>query len=156
MRSPTHREVDEHGRLQVHVDKVVEERLRASRGAGGEDAGLVLKALDSCDILPALRLGQGAPGRHHVLAHSGPRARKIVHVPFAADLDVANVARPGIFVGRAQQGNAVETGKSQARVDGELLKRGEIEAGSRSPNGRGQGEGRRELHGVLNLEKTGG
>ena len=136
----------------MHVDKVVEKRLGASRGAGGEDAGLVLEALDGRDILPALRLGQGSPGRHRVLAQSSSRAwKEAAHVPFAADLDVANVAAPGILVGRAQQRKAVETGKSQARVDGELLERGEVEAGGRGPNGRGQGEGRRELHGVLNL-----
>ncbi len=143
--------MDEDGRLQVDVDKVVEKRLRASRGASGEDAGLVLEALDGRDILPALRLGQGSPGRHRVLAQSGPRVWKAAHVPFAADLDVANVAGPRVLVGRAQQGNAVETGKSQARVNGQLLERGEVEAGGRGPNGRGQGEGRRELHGVLNL-----
>lgn len=70
-------------------------------------------------------------------------------VPLPADLDIADVARPAVLGGRVQQSDAVEAGKSHARVDGELLKRRDAER-SRSPKGRSQSEGGGELHGDLN------
>ncbi len=66
-------------------------------------------------------------------------------IPLAADLDIANVARAAVLGGRVEQGDAVEAGEGETRVDSELLERGEVEG--RRASGRGQGEGGGQLHG---------
>lgn len=60
-RAETHRVVDVHGRVHVHVNKVVEQRVGARHLPGRQDAVRLQNALDCRDVVSSLDLGERSP-----------------------------------------------------------------------------------------------